>query len=111
MLVKLDNAPSSFHQIVLYLCGRPVNKSIWSVLQRLVFGALVYFIWQERNSRCFQNKSRSFDELCGIVRDTVRCKMMSLKVRPSRQSYEAASLWNLHVQKRNKLSKFIPPNE
>nr|GEX35131.1 hypothetical protein [Tanacetum cinerariifolium] len=43
-LVKLDSAPWSLSDLVCYMVGRPVNRSIWSILQRLVacsnFGCL-----------------------------------------------------------------------
>ncbi|GJW47602.1 putative reverse transcriptase domain-containing protein [Tanacetum coccineum] len=76
-------------------------RSIWSILQRLVIGAMVYFIWQERNLRRFQAKSRLVNELCGMIRDNVRLKLMSLKIRKSVQVMEAAGLWDFGVDECN----------
>nr|GEV62181.1 hypothetical protein [Tanacetum cinerariifolium] len=50
--------------ITFFECGFPnevwpINKSIWSILKRLLLGAAVYTVWQERN---FQNRSRSSEE-------------------------------------------------
>nr|GEY71149.1 integrase, catalytic region, zinc finger, CCHC-type, peptidase aspartic, catalytic [Tanacetum cinerariifolium] len=43
-MVKLVNVPQSFQQLVLYLYSGPINNSVWGILQRLVIGALVYFV-------------------------------------------------------------------
>nr|GEV34136.1 RNA-directed DNA polymerase, eukaryota, reverse transcriptase zinc-binding domain protein [Tanacetum cinerariifolium] len=96
-LIKLDSSPNSLTDSVLYVCQRPFNRSIWSILQRLVIGALVYFVWQERNLRRFQMKSIPVKELCGIIRKNVWLRLLTLKIRSSRQAKEAASIWNLGV--------------
>ncbi|GJS05675.1 hypothetical protein Tco_0322183 [Tanacetum coccineum] len=84
-LVKLDFAPYTLSDIIVYLYGRLINRSILSILQRLVIGVMVYFIWQEQNLQRFQAKSRPVRDLCGIIRDNVRLKLMSLKIRKSVQ--------------------------
>ncbi|GJX28615.1 putative RNA-directed DNA polymerase [Tanacetum coccineum] len=105
-LVKLDSAPNALSVLVPYIAGRPINRSIWSILQRLVIGTLVYFIWQERNLRRFQMKSRSVKDLCMIIKDVVRFRLLSLKIRSSKQVMEAAELWNLGVEDGNGGRKF-----
>nr|GEZ71378.1 RNA-directed DNA polymerase, eukaryota, reverse transcriptase zinc-binding domain protein [Tanacetum cinerariifolium] len=77
---------------------RPINRSIWSILQRLVIGSMVYFIWLERNLRRFQDKRRLAKDLCGIIRGNVRLRLMSLKIRKSVQVMEAAKLWYFGVE-------------
>ncbi|GJT77731.1 putative RNA-directed DNA polymerase [Tanacetum coccineum] len=96
-MVRLQFAPNSLSEIVPYVCGRPLNKSVWSISQRLVIGALVYFIWQERNLRFFQQKNRTFSDLCGIIKENVRLRLLSLKIRGSRQAKEAAGIWDFGV--------------
>nr|GEZ41450.1 RNA-directed DNA polymerase, eukaryota, reverse transcriptase zinc-binding domain protein [Tanacetum cinerariifolium] len=76
--------------------------------KRLVLGASVYYVWQERNMRLFQKKFRSAEDLCFLTRDTVRCKMLSLKARNSSQESEAASLWNF--KDRDMVIDFRGPN-
>lgn len=58
-LVKLEFAPNKWSNILNFMVLRPFNKSIWSVLQRLLIGASIYYVWQERNLRIFQDKNRS----------------------------------------------------
>nr|GFC77804.1 RNA-directed DNA polymerase, eukaryota, reverse transcriptase zinc-binding domain protein [Tanacetum cinerariifolium] len=84
--------------IISYLSGRPINRSIWSILQRLVISSMVYFIWLERNLRRFQDKRRLAKDLCGIIRGNVRLRLMSLKIRKSVQVMEAAKLWDFGVE-------------
>ncbi|GJS82594.1 RNA-directed DNA polymerase, eukaryota, reverse transcriptase zinc-binding domain protein, partial [Tanacetum coccineum] len=74
--------------------ARPINKSIWSILQRLSLGASVYLIWQERNLRTFQNKHRSEEELCDLIKDVVRLRIIGLNLKASRQVFEAADIWS-----------------
>ncbi|PWA47512.1 RNA-directed DNA polymerase, eukaryota, Reverse transcriptase zinc-binding domain protein [Artemisia annua] len=52
--MRLDNVPDNIYQVLDFMIGRPMNKSIWSIIHRLVIGAVVYVIWQERNVRIFQ---------------------------------------------------------
>ncbi|GJT53331.1 RNA-directed DNA polymerase, eukaryota, reverse transcriptase zinc-binding domain protein [Tanacetum coccineum] len=89
-LMKLDNAPSDLYQVLNYILVRPLGQSVWSIIQRLGIGATVYFLWQERNLRTFQNKERSVDSVCCIIKDYVRLRLLSLKIKKSKQSLEAA---------------------
>ncbi|KAK9071869.1 hypothetical protein SSX86_008299 [Deinandra increscens subsp. villosa] len=58
----LDNAPDSLEECTSYISASPKSKSIRSIIQRLMFGAIVYFIWQERNWRI----SRKGKEIKGV---------------------------------------------
>ncbi|PWA42720.1 Phytosulfokine [Artemisia annua] len=99
--MKFDIAPKDLYQVLDVISASHINKSIWSVIQRLVLGAVVYVIWQERNLRIFQGKSRNEDVTCGIIKELVRFKLMSLKLKGSVQTLKAAEIWNFHVTKRN----------
>ncbi|GJX75384.1 RNA-directed DNA polymerase, eukaryota, reverse transcriptase zinc-binding domain protein [Tanacetum coccineum] len=96
-MVRLDYAPNSWHDIVEYILKRPLNKSIWSILQRLVLGSTVYMVWQERNLRTFQNRHRSMEELCNLFKDVVRLRIMGLSLKASSQVFVAADIWKFHV--------------
>jgi hypothetical protein len=54
-LCKLEDISCIWAEVVSGISIRIANNSIWSVIQCLVFGAAVYFLWQERNVRIFQN--------------------------------------------------------
>ncbi|GKA83903.1 hypothetical protein Tco_0805498 [Tanacetum coccineum] len=100
-MVKLDHAPNSWQALIDFMISKRVSKSIWSILQRLLIGATVYIIWQERNLRIFQGKSRSVDELCSQIRDVIRLRVMSLKLNASFQGFEAANIWEFNVKQIN----------
>ncbi|GKA80680.1 RNA-directed DNA polymerase, eukaryota, reverse transcriptase zinc-binding domain protein [Tanacetum coccineum] len=104
-LVRLDHAPNKWQDLVIFMTFRPVNKSIWSILQRLVLGACVYYIWQERNLRIFQRKSRALEDVFNHIKDVVRLRIMSPNVNASFQVHEAAAIWKFSVQKSNSKGK------
>ncbi|GKC49511.1 hypothetical protein Tco_1072256 [Tanacetum coccineum] len=101
-MVRLDFAPNDWHDIISFIQSRPVNKSIWSIVQRLVLGASVYYTWQERNLRIFLGKNRSASDSSKLIMEVVRLRLLSFKLRPSRQVFEAADIWEFHVQKGHK---------
>ncbi|GJW76253.1 RNA-directed DNA polymerase, eukaryota, reverse transcriptase zinc-binding domain protein [Tanacetum coccineum] len=70
-------------------------RNIKSVVSRIVFGAIVYFIWQEMNKRCFTKEKRSAKVLCDIIMDTTRMRLISLKVKNSANVRKVAHDWNI----------------
>nr|GEW83655.1 hypothetical protein [Tanacetum cinerariifolium] len=73
-----------------------VNKSptnpIWNVIQRLVWGACVYFIWQERNGRCFMKKFRDINCLFNMIMDAVRLRLLGLNIKTTPSVLEASKV-------------------
>ncbi|PWA55927.1 reverse transcriptase zinc-binding domain-containing protein [Artemisia annua] len=101
ILCKLDNVSCIWAEIVSGISIRTANNSLWSVIQRLVFGAAVYYIWQERNLRLFQKKFRSEETVFKIIVDIVRHKLLSLKIKPSVESVKAAVIWKIPLMSSN----------
>ncbi|GJU37824.1 RNA-directed DNA polymerase, eukaryota, reverse transcriptase zinc-binding domain protein [Tanacetum coccineum] len=64
------------------------NNNIWIILRRLVLGAVVYFIWQERNTRIFRISKRDEQTLVQIITETVELRMMSFIVKESKSIRE-----------------------
>ncbi|XP_071695295.1 uncharacterized protein [Rutidosis leptorrhynchoides] len=95
MLGNLDFAPDEWYGIIEFLEKRPINKSIWSIIQRLILGACVYYVWQEINLRLFQNKSRPMNDLVKIIKKTIMLKLAGLTIKKSRQTKPTFELWNL----------------
>ncbi|PWA82683.1 Caffeate O-methyltransferase (COMT) family [Artemisia annua] len=85
-------------EIVSGMSIKAANNSIWSGIQRLVFGAAVYFIWQERNFRIFQNRFRTDETVFRIIVDTVRHKLLGLKIKRSLDSEKAAIVWKFPLK-------------
>ncbi|GJZ99953.1 hypothetical protein Tco_0672504 [Tanacetum coccineum] len=83
-------------------------KVVWAnlipskpVVPWLVIGAVTYVLWQERNLRFFQGKSRNVETVCGIVMELVRFRLLSLKIKYSKQALEATEIWKFKVLQRN----------
>ena len=98
-MAKLEGISNDWASIISFISNKPATNSIWSVIQRLVLGACVYFVWQERNFRCFRKEFRDVDCLFKIVVGTVRLKLLGLNIRYSSNSIEAANIWDLKILK------------
>nr|GFB95949.1 hypothetical protein [Tanacetum cinerariifolium] len=88
------------------------DKAIWidnsgserkfstNIVWKDVRGDSVYFIWQERNLRLFNNCSRDEIELFSIMCDDLRAKMVSIKVKESVNVCQAKAIWNIKFARR-----------
>ncbi|GKC87812.1 reverse transcriptase zinc-binding domain-containing protein [Tanacetum coccineum] len=75
------------------------TNNIWSIVRRIVCGAVVYFIWQERNSRLFRKIRRDEEGIMEIIKETVKLKMMSFKVKESRSIREVERRWGIKLKR------------
>ncbi|PWA44831.1 RNA-directed DNA polymerase, eukaryota, Reverse transcriptase zinc-binding domain protein [Artemisia annua] len=66
-LVGMDFAPNSWSDIQHYMLNRPINRS------------------------------RSFNEVHNLIKDTVRLRVMSLSLKASPRVFEAANIWGFQV--------------
>nr|GEV96344.1 hypothetical protein [Tanacetum cinerariifolium] len=94
---KMLNMQLSYDwQIIIdELIGLPNNKNVWSIVRKLVFGAAVYFIWQERNRRMFQNEKREVKNIVEIVKEIVRLKLASFMVKDGRTVRNVEAAWKI----------------
>ncbi|GJS75909.1 RNA-directed DNA polymerase, eukaryota, reverse transcriptase zinc-binding domain protein [Tanacetum coccineum] len=82
----------------------PNNKNIWSIVRKLVFGAVVYFIWQERNKRIFQEEKREEKTLVQIIKETVWLRLAGLVVKDSKTIKEVEDRWSVQfLRKKNRM--------
>ncbi|GKD34321.1 hypothetical protein Tco_1249830 [Tanacetum coccineum] len=96
-MIKFDNMSNEWASVLSFTVNKPASNSIWSVIQRLTLGACVYFLWQERNIRCFVKKYRDIDCLFNIIIETVKMKLMGLNFKTTVNVIEAAKIWNLQL--------------
>ncbi|GKA59380.1 hypothetical protein Tco_0758693 [Tanacetum coccineum] len=75
--IKGADIPNDWLNIIDMMANKFQNKSIKSVLSKIVLGAVV---WQERNKRQFTNEKRTVEDLSGIILNIVRLKLSSIKV-------------------------------
>ncbi|KAI3664797.1 hypothetical protein L6452_43405 [Arctium lappa] len=57
------------------------NSSCDRLVKRWIFGAVIYFIWQERNFRFFQDKERTVNGLCTAIKECVKLKIIGAKFK------------------------------
>ncbi|GJU01717.1 RNA-directed DNA polymerase, eukaryota, reverse transcriptase zinc-binding domain protein [Tanacetum coccineum] len=93
--IKLDKDYESMVEVVEYMEDQASKNKSWRVLNRLILAATTYYIWQERNGRVFKNKSRIEIELCCVIKENIKNKLMSLKVKRSREVVKIAEIWGL----------------
>ncbi|GJR59309.1 hypothetical protein Tco_1501471 [Tanacetum coccineum] len=98
-MARLEDLSNVWAEIVFGITNKPARNGIWSIIQRLVLGVMVYFVWQERNFRLFRKCERSEDKLFSIVTDTVRLKRMGLTLlKASFDVKKAAEMWNFPLK-------------
>lgn len=86
-----------WESIVLKVCSMKCNKNIGSIVRRLVLDACAYHIWQERNERLFTDGQRSWMDLIKVIANEVRFKMLSLKVKQSKQVNDIENKWKVQM--------------
>ncbi|GJV38922.1 hypothetical protein Tco_1417362 [Tanacetum coccineum] len=71
----------NLHDIVDSLAERKGKNNIGNVVGKLVLAATVYFIWHERNFRLFKGEKRSEEMIFNTICDSVRSKLMTIRVK------------------------------
>ncbi|GJU37561.1 hypothetical protein Tco_1185915 [Tanacetum coccineum] len=94
----LEDLSCVWAEIVSGISVRKANNTLWSIIQRLVFGAAVYFILQERNFRLFRSVERPTDKFFDIIMDTVRLRLLGLKIKCSSKVDKAAAIWKIPIK-------------
>ncbi|GJU00959.1 hypothetical protein Tco_1111297 [Tanacetum coccineum] len=77
------------------------DKSVWTVIKKICFAAAVYYIWQERNMRLFDNHKREAKDLTDILSEEVKARLMSITVKDSESVIQAENAWNVIFEKKN----------
>ncbi|XP_071726798.1 uncharacterized protein [Rutidosis leptorrhynchoides] len=76
-------------------------KDIRNILNKVAIGAVVYYIWMERNRRIFRKVKKSVNEVSDEVKDFIRVKMTSLKVKDTKNVQKVAELCSLVLMDNN----------
>ncbi|GJT61003.1 hypothetical protein Tco_1004536 [Tanacetum coccineum] len=72
-MALLEDLGNEWAMVISGVTNKPAKNIIWSVIQRLTFGAAIYFLWQERNNRRVELRER-FCDPDGRVRIGVEIK-------------------------------------
>ncbi|GKA71324.1 reverse transcriptase domain, reverse transcriptase zinc-binding domain protein [Tanacetum coccineum] len=73
--------PNRWDDLLIAMTSMRHNKSIKSIMRRIVFAAYVYFIWNERNKRLFTNDKKNNNELIAEVVNHIRLNLTSLAMK------------------------------
>ncbi|PWA46276.1 zinc knuckle CX2CX4HX4C [Artemisia annua] len=82
-------------EIMKETVNKPAVNNIWSVIQRLVLSAAVYSIWHERNNRRANQTSRDVEVVFNSIVNTVRMKLLGLKLKYTANVHKASIIWNI----------------
>ncbi|XP_071707941.1 uncharacterized protein [Rutidosis leptorrhynchoides] len=74
-----------------------VVKDIRNISNKIAIAAAVYFVWMERNRRQFMKLMKSVDEVFQDIREYIRVKLVSIKVRSTSNVHQIASLCDLVI--------------
>ncbi|GJV63611.1 reverse transcriptase domain-containing protein [Tanacetum coccineum] len=66
---------------------------------KLVCGAAVYYLWNERNSRLFGGIKKTEDALCHEIEETIRLNLMSVKVKESAAVRHVEDQWKIKLRR------------
>lgn len=105
-LAEFRNPPSDWQECVHHCSGLPTNATTKSIIWRLVLGATVYFIWQERNVRVFQKSKRKWEEIVELIKESVKLRLWGLKIRDTKGAVELSKTWGFKVIKKQSATKF-----
>ena len=94
-MAMIRSKASNWASYVGEMCNIQSHNSIWNVIRKLCFAATVYHLWQERNQRKFQQEERDKETLIKSIREDVRFKLMSIRVKDSNVVKEACNLWEI----------------
>ncbi|GJV62916.1 hypothetical protein Tco_1473744 [Tanacetum coccineum] len=72
-----------WNDLVHMITGLYIGNSIESIIRRLGLAASVYLVWQERNYRIFRGEKKNPNKLAELFYETIRLRLMSLKVKKS----------------------------
>lgn len=72
-----------------------------------MFGAVVYFIWQERNSRIVVDCSRPEVELFKHIVDSVKLRLMELRINATPDVIIASNICNFPIDKNSRNMRIL----
>ncbi|XP_071728436.1 uncharacterized protein [Rutidosis leptorrhynchoides] len=93
--IQIPVAGNSWKHVVDGMCSSADRRNARVIIAKLVFGASVYYLWQERNARLFKRKSSTYEAVVELVYSTVRLKIMSIKWKDNEQVRNMKAIWKI----------------
>ncbi|PWA58205.1 RNA-directed DNA polymerase, eukaryota, Reverse transcriptase zinc-binding domain protein [Artemisia annua] len=94
MAPNLNKNGSLNDNCTIIVSNQVKNNFGWAV-DKIILAATVYFICQERNWRLFKDESRSMEVVVKSIKDCVKSKLLSSKVKKSMKAQLLADNWGL----------------
>ncbi|GKD23870.1 hypothetical protein Tco_1225573 [Tanacetum coccineum] len=95
-LARMKFKVDTWENLVEELSSNQNSRNVWTVIRNLCLAA-VYYIWQERNVRLFQNNKREANDLTDLMIDELKAKMVYIAVKNSNNVLLAESTWNVNL--------------
>ena len=92
---KIFGRVHDLNSVVLQLADEGNKNNIWCIVDKLILAATVYFLWNERNKRMFQDSRRTVDEVISVIYKYMEDVLQSLRVKKSRAVLMVANMWKL----------------
>nr|GEW58190.1 hypothetical protein [Tanacetum cinerariifolium] len=96
--ICLDMVSHNWQCIIQIMQNSYCNNSIKGVLGRTGVAACVYNIWREINLRLFQNSKRTEEDVVKCLKEEIRWKLMSLKVKRSQAVTKVFKQWDICIR-------------
>ncbi|GKB94139.1 reverse transcriptase domain, reverse transcriptase zinc-binding domain protein, partial [Tanacetum coccineum] len=95
LFAGLDSSNPNIYDIIQSILPIAKRRTMKSVVAKIVVAATAYFIWQERNWRLFKKGKRTNDQIVDCIKTSVRLKLLSCKLKKSKNGERMARLWEL----------------
>ncbi|GJW63155.1 reverse transcriptase domain, reverse transcriptase zinc-binding domain protein [Tanacetum coccineum] len=95
LFAGLDSSNPNIYDIIQSILSIAKRRTMKSVVAKIVVAATAYFIWQERNWRLFKKGKRTNDQIVDCIKTSVRLKLLSCKLKKSKNGERMARLWEL----------------
>ncbi|GJZ78963.1 putative RNA-directed DNA polymerase [Tanacetum coccineum] len=106
-MALMENMSNVWPSVISSIVNKTAYNTIWSVIQRLVFGAAIYSLWLERNSRIYNQVDRTVDSIFEQVVSTVRLKLRGLVFKNPPDVLKASEIWDFLIEKGSGSSNWL----
>ncbi|XP_022003143.1 uncharacterized protein LOC110900567 [Helianthus annuus] len=79
-MVDMGNVTNTWSSIMQWMETNTNSRTLEHIICKIMVAASTYYIWQERNKRLFSPLQRSAEALSKTITDTVRLRIMGLKI-------------------------------
>ncbi|XP_059654266.1 uncharacterized protein LOC132300982 [Cornus florida] len=87
--------PHSWSDLIAWCSTHWISQKF--LVHKLLLSAAVYFLWMERNSRAFRNKSSSPQHVMSQIKSSVRARLASVTLRYSSDLSQVVSYNDLQI--------------